>query len=363
MDLDVLARRVALVAIPFVALGFYLLRREPETKGGSLPAPQPGTAASVAALGPASSGDAQVSADGEATPSGALPPPARPPTVPGDLAGPNPAADGRVTRLQALGERALAAPMPPPTAAVDLPPVASNPGTGSDAVLHPHAPTGPCGNVWVRLITTSKDPAWSFASVSPTATAPAGIVRVGDAVGRFRVQSIEWDRVWLTAGATRCSVGIHAGAREAVAAAREAGAGQVLAEADTDPAPWNVPYRIAEAIRKRSETEYEIDSEEIELIYEQGAALLSGLRLDPVERDGQVIGVQLLSVKPDSLLDRIGVQDGDILLSVNGEPCATLDDTVEALRRARGRGVLLARLERAGEVFDLDLRAADTEPG
>jgi hypothetical protein len=360
MDSDVLARRVALGAIPVLALLVYLLRSDPPAQGVGASAGAPASAASVA---PSSSGSPLGFRLGAEPDGGTEAEPVRAPPAPaGSAVAPAPDRE----RLSALGERGLGRePLPPVQVAAHLPlledPTTPPPGGGGDS-RSAQLTGGPCGGMRVRLITTSKDPDWSFASIAPPGQ-PAKLRRVGDSVGSWRVQTIEWDRVWLAAGATRCAVGMHAGAREAREAASGTSAAELLADAERDPAVWHVPVKIAQGIHKRSETEYLVTPEAADAVFERGAELFAGLRLEPVRRQQADVGVQIVELKPDSLLERLGVEPGDIVLAINDQVCSSLDASISALEAARESGVLLVRMEREGVVFDLDIRILAEEPG
>ncbi len=353
MDLDVLARRICIAAIPVLALTVFLLRRDPADE-----ASEPVASASVSAV-----------AAPEARPSSSArlgfeftPPPPRGRPVASAVAPKAYTLEGRI----APPEFPEKSPSSAAQMAVDLPAVDEPSEHLGTHPLPPAAaappPTGPCGGVQVRLITLSKDPKWSFASLAQGLDQVAEIRRAGDRVGNWQVASIDWDRVWLSSGGTRCAVGIHAGAREALAAIRKSGGGELLAAADGDPPPWQVPYALAQGIHRRSETEFMLTPKAIAGIFKRGAQLLTGLTLDPVRQDQQVVGVRLGLIPPDSLLERLGILSGDILLAINEQPCSTLEETIAAVDQARQAGELIARMQRQGETFDLDIRAL-TESG
>ena len=352
MDLDVLARRICIGAIPVLALAVFLLRRDPAEE---VTEPMASASASAAAA-PRALPSSSTRLGFELTP-----PPRRERPVASAVAPEAHTLEGRI----APPEFPAKSPTPMVQMAVDLP-TADEPS--DDLGTHPlppaaaPQPTGPCGGVQVRLITLSKDPKWSFASLAPGLDQPAEIRRAGDRVGNWRVASIDWDRVWLSSGGTRCAVGIHAGAREALAAIRKSGGGQILAAADGDPPPWQVSYALAQGIHKRSETEFMLSPKAIAGIFKRGAHLLTGLTIDPVRQDQQVVGIRLGLIPPDSLLERLGLLSGDIVLAINDQPCSTLEETIAAVQRAREAGELIARMQRQGETFDLDIRTL-TESG
>ena len=198
------------------------------------------------------------------------------------------------------------------------------------------------------MISVGDDPEWTFASIAPGPGEPARLQRVGDRVGAWRVAAIEWDRVWVQAGGPRCALDLHQGLYAA------AGARRARDTNSEQPAPWLVPEAIASAIEKRSETEYRVDSAALPEIFDQAGNLLSGVRLSPSKSE-RPAALELEQVPADSLLERLGVQSGDVLLSLNGVRCESLNAILGALDKARADEQLVARLERSGQSFDLEI--------
>ncbi len=370
MNLDRVLGGTAIAAVPaaFVAL-FWLRETTPggeaaplaDRGGGPVPAAAAATprarlaAARPVGSAPAAAGSGEPSSTAAASAAGVAAPPAE---------------GGVVTRPPRARPGPTKTPLEPPRLAVELPLAEDDLGV----VPLPDAPTnapapgaapalagaaerhGPCGGVLVRVITTSAAPAWSFATIASGPGLPAALRRVGDPVGPFRVDAIEWDRVWLLGGGVRCAATLHAGLREARAVAPpDPGGRALLAAADDAPPVWQVPAEIARGIQRRSATELLLDPRAVAGIYARGADLLAGTRLDPVREGGEVVGVALGSIAPDSLLDRLGVESGDILRALDREPVATLDGVAAALVAARSRGALIVRLARGGAEFDVEL--------
>lgn len=340
MDADVWVRRAAMAAVPALALAVWLLGRAPhqsavDASASAAPAAAPTPAAATPIV---AGGEKALAARDEAR--------AADPAPTADDAPPPPSA----------------AP-PPARAAVDLPLAADAPTLpalrGSAPGRHPlhqayheHPAASLCGGLEVRLITASDDPAWSFASIA-TGDDDAHIRRIGDQVGNWRVAAIDWDRVWVQSGGTRCAVGMHVGAREAHDELRGK-SDELLVPASA--APWAVPEDIASAIDKQSETEFQVTRAALDRIYASAAELLGGVQLVPVKRDEAVVGVRLATLPQDSLLDRLGVERNDVVLALNDAPCTTLSGTLAALGDARDKNELVARLERDGQAFDLSVR-------
>lgn len=349
MDIDAAVRWGALTLLPIAGVTAYFVSQAQPVDVASPPAPSAATPV-VVASGQGRRPSAEVartpaSAHADPPAERAAPPPAPPP----------------------------AAVEPPPSMAVDLAvadsmgelgatdELAAGSGGPAPSLRDVEAP-GPCGGVHVRLITASDDPTWSFASIADGPGQDARIRRVGDPVASWRVDSIEWDRVWLQGSGTKCAATIHDGAREARAAAgfagRETGP---LAAADDAPPLWQVPPDVADGIRQRSATEFVIDEAAVKEIFARGPELLAGVKLEPVKDGDQVVGVSLDSIPIHSLLDRLGLERGDVVLALNDSRVVTLDSAIAALGVARNRAALVARLKRGAEDFDVDVAVQKPE--
>jgi general secretion pathway protein C len=260
-----------------------------------------------------------------------LAPPPQPP--PPELSTLPPAAG--TSEVAQAGEKAFAEraarPKPVEHAAATLPP--------AEGARQPHPlKAARCGGLEARLISVGDDPEWTFASIAPGAGEAARLTRVGDRVGAYRVAAIEWDKVWVQAGGPRCALELHPG---------------FAALGTAEAPPWQVSEAIVTAIDRRSETEFRITRAGVASIFEQGETLLGGVRLVPKTADA---AIEIETVPGDSLLDRLGVQAGDVLLALNGATCETPRATLDALLAAREKDRLLARLERGGARFEIELR-------
>jgi general secretion pathway protein C len=332
MDVDKWIPRAAVAAVLLVGVSIYFLRTDP--------APGPADTDGHASAGEVGDGIPMPSPSGVA-----------------------------MSELGARGEAALAASpeLPQPQspsplehretkarAAAELPMVDDH---GASHGNPSAAPLGPCGGIEARLITAAEDPEWTFASLAPPGE-PATIRRIGDRVGSWRLEQIEWDRVWLRSGGTRCAVGIHVGARagaESVGGVPEAPS--LREDMPSRPPAWKVPHELVTAIEKLAEQSFAIDRAMVSALFDRGGDLLAGLKLTPVRKNEETSGIRIEQIRRDSLLDRFGVENGDSLLAINGEPCTNLDATLTAIHAARKSERLVARLDRVGKPVELELIA------
>ena len=73
-----------------------------------------------------------------------------------------------------------------------------------------------------------------------------------------------------------------------------------------------------------------------------------------VEQGGRVVGVQLFGVRGNSLLGRLGMQNGDVLNRINGLDIASPDRALEAYSRLRTSDSLQVSVTRGGQPVNID---------
>ncbi len=83
------------------------------------------------------------------------------------------------------------------------------------------------------------------------------------------------------------------------------------------------------------------------------ATLMTSARLIPSERDGVVIGVRVFGVRPGTLPARLGVRNGDTLVSVNGVSLAGSSDPSRLIEIARDSTAAELVILRRGELLRL----------
>jgi general secretion pathway protein C len=74
-------------------------------------------------------------------------------------------------------------------------------------------------------------------------------------------------------------------------------------------------------------------------------------RVVPSFKNGTPAGVKLFSIAPDSLYARLGVQNGDVLRSINGHETKTPDQALEIYQTLRDATRIELELERRGEIL------------
>lgn len=92
--------------------------------------------------------------------------------------------------------------------------------------------------------------------------------------------------------------------------------------------------------------EFTIDASELDQALENLPLLLTQARAVPYFKDGKSIGLRLFAIKAGSLFEKIGLKNGDILKTINGNSLADITQAVkqfEELKKERSISVLVER--------------------
>jgi general secretion pathway protein C len=213
-----------------------------------------------------------------------------------------------------------------------------------------------CGGIQAHVITESPDPTWSIAVLQASGESLGKLRRVGDAVGDKQVAYIGFNTrknspsVWLTSGATLCQVLLFAPPAPEQPAAPAASAEPKAKDTG------GVPDDIAKRIQKVSDTEFHVDRAVVDNILENQAQLMRTARIVPEQKDGKVVGIRLFGIRPDTLLGKLGLQNGDRLEAINGFEMASPEKALEAYARLRTADSLAVKVTRRGAPVTIDFK-------
>lgn len=175
-----------------------------------------------------------------------------------------------------------------------------------------------------------------------------GVYRVGAEVpGGAVVKSVEWDRVILTVAGKdeilELQDGLTGGPRMAPAPFSPI-AGSV-ASSGAPGATGAMPGAV-QGVEVISDTEYVVDRSEVDNAMENMSQLFTQIRAVPHFEGGEATGFRLFAIRRGSLFDKIGLKNGDIIRSINGQvmndPTRALA-LLEQLRDARDLAVAVTR--------------------
>jgi general secretion pathway protein C len=136
-----------------------------------------------------------------------------------------------------------------------------------------------------------------------------------------RLLSIEIDRVFLERDGNRVELTLNEGSADASSGGSDGLNSVVVAENDVDEALSNLPV------------------------------LLTQLRAVPYFKNGQAVGLRLFAIKSGSLFEKIGLKNGDILETINGNQLGDFSQALKLFEQLKSERSLRLVLERNREAI------------
>lgn len=216
----------------------------------------------------------------------------------------------------------------------------------------PDAPTSDedpaCGFGKVVLISAADDPAYSFAAIDD-GTGGSKLRRVGESVGSHTIQAFGWDRVWLAEGSKVCQLKLGQAAAAPSTPARKPSTTRKRSSREISP-------EMASKINKVSDTEFTVERSVVDEIMENQAELMRSARILPEKEGDKVVGIRLFGIRNGSLLNHLGMQNGDRLESINGFNMSDPQKALEAYGRLRTADALKVQVNRKGTPMTLEFK-------
>jgi len=113
---------------------------------------------------------------------------------------------------------------------------------------------------------------------------------------------------------------------------------------DTDPFAAD----LAKGIKKLGEHNYELQRSTLESVLGNMNLLSRSARIVPEMKDGKAAGFRLFAVRPDGPFAMIGMQNGDILSSINGLEITSPEKALEVYAKLKSASHLSLGMERNG---------------
>lgn len=161
-----------------------------------------------------------------------------------------------------------------------------------------------------------------------------GVYKVGEEVpGGAVVKSVEWDRVILTVAGKdeilELQEGLTGGPRMAPAPFSPVVGSRPAPGAPGSPASMAAGVATGgQGVEVISDTEYVVDRSEVDNALENMSQLFTQIRAVPHFEGGEATGFRLFAIRRGSLFDKIGLKNGDIIRSINGQ---VMNDPTRAL--------------------------------
>ncbi len=149
----------------------------------------------------------------------------------------------------------------------------------------------------------------------------------------------------------------HGGRRTIVAAGPETAQSRAANEHEkADAERDKVLSNLDTEIKRKDDSHYTISRRGADAVIASLPSIARTMRVAPEAKGGKPIGYRLLSLKPGALLSRVGLQNGDLVLSLNGNELTSPDKALEAYSRFRTTGIMRAGLLRANKPLEVELK-------
>lgn len=111
---------------------------------------------------------------------------------------------------------------------------------------------------------------------------------------------------------------------------------------------------LGKGITKVGANSYEITQDEINKALGNLSSLATQARIVPAFEGGEAVGFKLFSIRPGSLYSKIGIQNGDVISSINGYPINSPDKALELYQKLKDAKEINVDLKRRGKPVTLD---------
>ncbi len=105
---------------------------------------------------------------------------------------------------------------------------------------------------------------------------------------------------------------------------------------------------LASRVRKVAENRFTVDNDDVQEAVRNPASLFSEARILPRYEDGQMVGIQLNSIKENSVFSEVGLSDGDTITGFNGQSLGSPADSAQFLQQLMN-----------GEEFEIQVERED----
>lgn len=231
------------------------------------------------------------------------------------------------------------------------------------APIDPNAPPPPCdgSNRLVGVMANRRNAEWSYAAITNTA-GKVLLYREGMSVDGKQVSRILGNAVYMQNGGAPCQLTMF----QVVPAPGSIAMGEQPPQpmvASNEPPPDIAPPPAAggvdtseldSGIQQSGERNYTIQRSLVDKLLNNQADLMRSARVIPHEENGRVVGVKMYGIRRNSVLGRIGLQNGDMLRTINGFDMTSPAVALEAYTQLKTANHLTVAVVRRGQSMSLD---------
>ncbi len=167
----------------------------------------------------------------------------------------------------------------------------------------------------------------SFAVIQDEGSKAQQLYRVGDKLQNRTLAGVEWDRVVL-----------------------KSAQGEEILKIVEPPGKPSVPAAVpapgSDSVQQRGDNDFIIDRTEVDKAMENMNQLFTQIRAVPHFQDGKAAGFRLFAIKQDSVFEKIGLKNGDIVTRINGNELSDPARAMSLLQDLRNEGRITVDVNR-----------------
>ena len=180
----------------------------------------------------------------------------------------------------------------------------------------------------------------------------AGLHRGGSEIDGDTIRAIESDSVILQGSVTFCRLAMFEiadyGDRpkpKRLPSKRK----KVAKGVDADRNAGLSDEEISSGIEKVNDTNYNLSRTMLNKVLDNAGRLIGIAAVAPLMEGGRSVGMRIYGIKPNTLLTKLGIQNGDVLESVNGQPLTSPDSALGAYTTLRTADKFNLSVRRSGK--------------
>jgi general secretion pathway protein C len=182
----------------------------------------------------------------------------------------------------------------------------------------PDAPA-PVSDLKARLLGTAPSAGMdSYAIIEDDAKKAQQLYRIGDTLQGRTLARVEWDRVMLKGPRGEETLTIVEPSGKASAPAPASGG--------------------ASGIQQRGDTDFVVDRSEVDKQMENLNQLFTQIRAVPHFQDGKAAGFRLFAIRQDSIFEKLGLKNGDVVTRINGNDLSDPARAMSLIQELRNEG-------------------------
>jgi general secretion pathway protein C len=188
--------------------------------------------------------------------------------------------------------------------------------------------------------------------------------RIGSEIGGATVMDITWNRVFMlqSDGISECFIDIrYPGLGSGQGGPTTVAVADKPPEAPPPPPPGGEPQSredrfrqaVEQSIEVVNDTERNVQRSLINTILDNQDIAMRSARVMPHEEGGEIVGFKVYGIRRDSLFGKLGMENGDLVQSVNGIPMTGADKALQAYGRLRMADRIEVAVTRRGQQVTL----------